>query len=89
VSIESFTVKGMPWSGPSSSPARTAASAFLAASSAVGDGHDRVHLRIDRLDAVEVRLDQLDGRDFLGTDQFGQLAGVGKEDVVVQIMSAM
>ena len=47
----------------------------------VGDRDDRVDLRVDGLDAVEVRLHDLDRRDLAGPDQFGQPGRVGVEDV--------
>lgn len=43
---------------------------------------DRVDLRVHSRDAIEVRLHDLDRRDLLGPDQFGQPGCVGEDEVV-------
>jgi hypothetical protein len=47
----------------------------------VRERDDRVDLWVHRRDAIEVRLHDLDRRDLLGADQFGQLGCVGKNDL--------
>lgn len=49
--------------------------------SGVCDGNDRVHLGINRGSAIEMGLNNLDGRDLTLADQLGQASGVGPDDV--------
>ena len=76
--MESLTVKGTPCSGPSGAPLATAWSAASARSQGVfgHQGDDGVDLRVDRVDAVQVRLDDLARRHLPGADERRQRRGI-------------
>lgn len=52
---------------------------------AIGQRHDRIQLGIDRRDAVEMRLHDLDGRKLPLSDELCDAGGVHSNDVISHI----